>query len=140
MNRPASPSRRLRRILLLLAASLLAGAAHADWFQLGRNEAMRLYLDDKQIWRKGEFAQLVQLVDFTSAQWVDARTVVGSLKLLVEYDCTAPRSRALASEAFSEQMGEGRQVSREQSVDAPWEAIEPGSTPEKIRQIACGKR
>jgi len=140
MNRPAYRRRGVRRTLFLLAASVFAVGAQADWFQLGRNEAMRLYLDDKQVWKKGDVAQVVQLVDFTSSQWVDAQTVVGSLKVLVEYDCSSPRSRALASEAFSEQMGDGRLVSREQPADAQWEAVEPGSTPAKIRQIVCAKR
>lgn len=139
MTRTTYRSKRIRQTLLVLAL-LAAAGAHAEWFQLGRNEATRLYLDDKQVWRKGDIAQAVQLVDFTTSQWVDAQTVVGSLKVLVEYDCTKPLSRAIASEAYSEQMGEGRLVSREQLADAPWEPVEAGTTPDRVRQIACGKR
>jgi hypothetical protein len=79
-------------------------------------------------------------MDFTTAQWIDAQTVVGSLKMLIEFDCGKPRLRALASEAFSEQMAEGRLVSREKFADPQWDAIEPGTTPDKIRQIACAKK
>lgn len=141
MSTPAYRPRRVRRTLLALAAALLlAGSAQAEWFQFGRNEAMRLYLDQKMIWKKGDFVQIVQLMDFTTSQWVDAQTVVGSVKILVEYDCRTARSRALASEAFSEQMGDGRLVSKEQLADPPWDVVEAGTTPDQIRKIACGKK
>ena len=129
----------IRRTLLALAAVVLAGPAQAEWFQLGRSDVMRLYLDDKLIAKNGDYVQVVQLMDFTTAQWVDARTVVGSVKILIEYDCREPRSRALASEAFSEQMSEGRLVSKEQMPDPQWEAIEAGTTPDRVRKIACRK-
>jgi len=128
------------RTLLVLAALMLAGNAQAEWFQLGRNEAFRIYLDQKSIAKNGDFAQILQLMDFTASQWVDAQTVVGSLKMLIEYDCKQPRFRALASEAYTEQMGDGRLVSQEKFADPQWEAVAPGATPDKIRQIACGKK
>ena len=140
MKGPACLPKRARRILFVLTALLLAGSAQAQWFLLGRNEAIRFYLDQKSIARNGDFAQILQLMDFTTAQWVDAQTVVGSLKMLIEYDCGKPRLRPLASEAFSEQMADGRLVSKEQFPDPQWEAVEPGTTPGKIRQIACAKK
>ena len=140
MNRPAGFRRRARRILFVLATLLLAGGAQAEWILLGRNDAIRFYLDQKSIVKNGDFTQILQLMDFTSAQWVDAQTVVGSLKILVEYDCAKPRSRALASEAYSEQMGDGRLVSKEQFPDPKWDPVEPATTPDKIRQIACARK
>ncbi len=130
MNRPAGFRKHARRIFFVLAALLLAGSAQAEWILLGRNEAIRFYLEQKSILKNGDFTQILQLLDFTSAQWVDAQTVVGSLKVLVEYDCAKPRSRALASEAFSEQMGDGRLVSKERFPDPTWDPVEPGTTPD----------
>ena len=140
MNRPAGFRRRARRILFVLATLLLAGGAQAEWILLGRNDAIRFYLDHKSLQKNGELTQIVQLMDFTTAQWVDAQTVVGSLKMLIEYDCATPRFRALASEAYSEQMAEGKLVSKEQYAEPKWDPVEPGSTPDKIRQIACAKK
>jgi hypothetical protein len=140
MNRLAHSSRFLRRTLFAVSALLLAGAVHAEWFPLGRTTAMRLYLDQKLIAKNGDIAQIVQLMDFTTSYWVDAQTVVGSVKILTEYDCAKPRSRVLSSEAFSEQMGDGRRVSKEEFSDAQWQGVEPDSTSEKVRQIACGKK
>jgi hypothetical protein len=140
MNRPDPFPKTMQRALLLLVSLLLAGSAQAEWFQLGRSDSFRVYLDPKLIQRDGDFAQIWQLMDFTTAQWADAQTAVGSIKNLIEYDCRLPRLRTLAGEAYSEQMGSGRMVAREQLSDPQWEAVEPGGSAEKIRQIACGKR
>ena len=107
---------------------------------LGRNEDFRLYLDQQLIRKNGDFTQIWQLMDFTAAQWTDAQTVVWSIKTLIEYDCAAMRSRTLAGEAYSEQMGGGRMMGSEQVADAQWESVEPGSTRDKVRQIACAKK
>lgn len=140
MNTPAAHPKLVRAILLVLAGCLFAGQVQAEWVVLGRNETMRLYVDRKLIRKNGDFMQILQLMDFAVAQWVDARTVVGSLKILVEYDCSTPRFRPLSSEAFSEQMGDGQVVSKEQVADPQWEVVEAGTTPDKVRQIACAKK
>jgi hypothetical protein len=126
--------------LLCLLTVLLAGSAQAEWLHLGRSDNFRIYLEQKLIQRNGDFAQIWQLMDFTSAQWADAQTAVGSIKSLVEYDCTQPRFRTLAAEAFSEQMAAGRLVAREQLPTPQWEGVDPGGTSAKIRQLACGQR
>ena len=140
MKTSLSFSKALRRTLAALLAMLLCATAQAEWMPLGRNEDFRIYLDPQLIRKDGDFAQLWQLMDFTVAQWTDAQTVVWSIKTLIEYDCTTMRSRTLAGEAYSEQMGGGRMMGREQVADAPWESVDPGSTRDKVRQIACAKK
>jgi hypothetical protein len=130
----------MRRILLTLVTLLLANSAQAEWLWLGRNENFRVYVDRQLIQKSGDFVQIWQLMDFTAAEWADARTVVWSIKNLIEYDCRQPRSRTLLSEAYSEQMAEGRKVANEQLPDPKWEGVELGSTAEKIRKIACESR
>ena len=125
----------------MLATLLVAGGAQAaDWIALGRTDNFRVYLDQSRMERNGDLVQLWQMVDFATAQWVDAQTVVGSIKNLVEYDCALPRFRTLAAEAYSEQMGDGRMVANQRLPNAVWEGVEPGGTAEKTRQLACGKR
>ena len=140
MNTPPRFSKSRWQTLAVLLAVILAAPVQAQWMVLGRSENFRVYLDQKLIQKNGESSQLWQLMDFTVAQWVDAQTVVWSIKSLIEYDCTAMRSRTLAGEAYSEQMGSGRMVASEPVSGAPWEAVEPGSTSDKIRQIACAKK
>jgi len=138
MNRPTRFARTSQFLLLLTL--LVSGAAHAEWILFGRTTEFRIYLDQRLISRNGDFAQMSQLMDFTVAQWADARTAVGSIKTLVEYDCTRPRLRTLAGEAYTEQMGAGRLVSSEQVAEPQWEAIEAGGNPEKLQKIACGMK
>ena len=128
----------LRPLLLALLALLFAGSAAAEWIQLGRTENFRIYLEQKQILRNGDLVQIWQLMDFTAAQWADPQTVVWSIRTLAEYDCKEARFRSLVSEAYSEQMGIGKLVAREQPVEPQWERIEAGGPPDKIRQVACG--
>ena len=87
-----------------LSALLFAGSASAEWIQLSRTDNFRIFLEQKQILRNGDLAQIWQLMDFTVAQWADPQTVVWSIKTLAEYDCKEPRFRTLVSEAYSEQM------------------------------------
>lgn len=128
-----------RKTLLALCSILLAGSAHAEWIYLGRTDTFRIFLEQKQILRKDGLAQLWQLMDFTTAQWADAQTAVGSIKSRVEYDCEQPRFRTLVSEAYSEQMSAGRLVATEKMPDPRWEAVETGGPADQIRHLACGK-
>jgi hypothetical protein len=146
MNRYVRPCRALRFVALLLLfpplpafGQTLDEGAIGEWIALGRNENFRAYMDQRSVQRKGDLARVFQLTDFTTAQWVDERTVVGSIRALIEYDCANPRARTLALEAYSEQMGEGRRVANEQKPDAKWENIEPGEVNASVRRLVCEK-
>lgn len=140
MNTPPRFSKSRWQTLAVLLAVILAAPVQAQWMVLGRNEDFRIYLDPKLIRKMADLTQIWQLMDFTAAQWTDAQTVVRSIKTLIEYDCPTMRSRTLAGEAYSEQMGDGRKVASEQRPDAQWESVEPGTTSDKVRQIACAKK
>jgi len=129
----------MSRIILFLATLLLSGSVFAQWNLFGRTEALSIYLDQGSIQRQGEVAQMWQLYDYTTAQWVGTQHVVMSIKHLVEYDCSTMRVRIIAGAAFSEQMGSGRTVSSENMPNAEWNSIPPGGTGETTWKIACGK-
>jgi hypothetical protein len=126
-------------LLLPLSGQELYAMENAEWIVLGRNENFRVYLDQRSVQRNGDFARVYQLTDFVTAQWIDGRTVIGSIRALVEYDCAQPRARTLTLEAYSEQMGEGRLVTSEQNPDAKWEDATPGRTGESVWRLVCGK-
>jgi hypothetical protein len=118
---------------------LLNASAFAQWNLLGRTENLRVYLDQGSISRQGNVAQMWQLYDYTSAQWVGTQQVVLSFKNLVEYDCTSLRARIIAGAAYTEQMGAGKLVISESTPDAEWNVLPPGGTGENTWKIACGK-
>ncbi len=140
MNRLPDSSKSLRKILLALVTLLLSGGVQAEWALLGRNEDLRIYLDQELIRKNGDLAQVWQLMDFSSSQWPDPQTAVGSIKNLVEYDCTQPRLRTLSGTAYSERMAAGKAVANEQFPDPQWESIPPGGTASVVHKIACGKK
>lgn len=128
----------MSRLLLLLSTLVLSSSALAQWSLLGRNENLRVYLDQTSIQRNGDIAQMWQLYDYTTAQWVGTQTVVMSVRNLVEYDCRNSRSRTIAGAAYSEQMGGGRVVMSENAANAEWVPIPPGGTAEQTLKVACG--
>ncbi len=134
----------LRLALFLLPPLAFSHAGHGagiggEWIGLGRTENVRAYLDQSSVQRNDNLVRVYQLTDFATAQWVDERTVVGSIRSQVEYDCNEPRARTLALEAYSEQMGEGRLVASEQKPDAGWESMAPGGIGENTRKLVCRK-
>jgi hypothetical protein len=141
MRRHFNPFHALLFAALLppLSGQELHAAESAEWIALGRNENFRAYMDQRSVQKNGDFAQVYQLTDFVTAQWVDGGTVIGSIRALVEYDCTQPRARTLALEAYSEQMSEGRLVASEQNPDAEWENAASGGTGESVWRLVCGK-
>lgn len=126
----------MKRLLFCLPLLLLAEAAVAGWDMLGRNEDLRLYVDSASIGRDGDVAALWQLIDYTSARWIDAGVVM-SVRNLVEYDCAGRRARTVYTEAFSEQLGQGRQMFAERTPQAEWVAVPAASTGETLWRIAC---
>ena len=140
MNRAAYFQSRVRRALLVLGMFLQVGAAQAEWTSIGRTDIFRVYLDQKLIQRQGDFVQAWQLTDYTVAQWADARTAVGSIKHLLEFDCSQHRFRILVGIAYSEQMEAGHLLATEKLSDSEWMMVEPASTSEKVEQIVCSKK
>ena len=129
----------LIRLFALTFGIFQFGIAHATWTLIGRTDIFRVYVEDKQITRSGDFAMISQLTDYTVAQWVDPRTAIGSIRHQVEFDCRQRLVRILSATAFSEQMEAGSLVASEKLADPEWTQIDPESTAEKVEKFACGK-
>lgn len=127
----------MKRLLRCLPLALFCHGASAQLDLVGRNENLRLFIDRTVVQREGEIATVWQLVDYTSAQWVGA-SVVMSVRQLVEYDCQARRTRTVGGVAYSEQMGNGRQVFSEKAQNPEWAAVPAGGSGETLWKIACG--
>ena len=96
--------KRLIRLFALAIGLSQGSIAQAAWTLIGRTDIFRIYVEDKQITRSGDFALILQLTDYTVAQWVDPRTAIGSIRHQVEFDCRQRLVRILSATAFSEQM------------------------------------
>lgn len=131
--------RQLRHGLVITMLLAVSGNALAQWVMIGRNEDMRLFVDRGEIVRTGDIATMMQLVDYTSAQWIGSKVIM-SVRNVAEYDCVKRKTRAVSGVAFSEQLGRGIEVTREQAPpDTPWIDVPPGGAGERLWQAACGR-
>lgn len=128
----------MKKTAFALTVIFLASTVQAQWTQLGRNENLRLFVDQTAIQRNGDIAQMWQLYDYITAQWAGAQ-VIYSVKNLVEYDCAGKRTRILGGSAYGEHMGQGKVIASESAPNAEWSPIPAGGTAENTWSIACDK-
>ena len=131
--------RLMRRTLPVFLVLLFTGNAYAEWLLLGRTDAFRMYVEKGSVQKNGTTVQISQLIDFVTAQWIDAQTVIMSAKSVVEFDCSQPRLRTLAVQTYSEQIAGGRMVANEKFPTPEWEPVQSGSSAEGVRKFACSK-
>ena len=131
--------KRLIRLFALAIGLSQGSIAQAAWTLIGRTDIFRIYVEDKQITRSGDFALILQLTDYTVAQWVDPRTAIGSIRHQIEFDCRQRLVRILSAAAFSEQMEAGSLIASEKLTNPEWTQIDPESTAEKVEKFACRK-
>lgn len=131
--------RQLRHGLVIATLLAVSGNALAQWVMIGRNEDMRLLVDRGSIVRNGDIATMMQMVDYTSAQWIGSKVIM-SVRNVAEYDCVKRKTRAVAGVAYSEQLGRGVEVTREEAPpDASWVDVSTGGAGERLWQAACGR-
>lgn len=131
--------RRLRQGFVIATLLALSGSALAQREMIGRNEDMRLLVDRSSIVRNGDIATMMHMVDYTSSQWIGS-TVIMSVRNVADYDCVKRKTRAVAGVAYSEQLGRGIEVMREQApVDSPWIEVPVSGAGERLWQVACGR-
>lgn len=128
----------MKKTLFALVCLLLASFAQAQWTQLGRNESLRIYLDQTAIQHDGDIARMWQLYDYITGQWAGMQ-VIFSVKNLVEYDCAGKRTRTVDGAAYGEHMGMGKVIAAEAAPNAEWSPVPAGGTQENMWSIACGK-
>lgn len=130
-------TRTLLPILFTMLLMLSGQSAQAQWDMLGRNEHLRLYIDRTPVQRQGDIATVWQMLDYTSAQWIDNRVIM-SVRHLVEYDCRERRARTIGMAAYSEQLGQGREILSERQPDAEWVEVPAAGSGPVLLNAACG--
>jgi hypothetical protein len=124
--------RRLPVVLLLITSPAWAAWKVADESGIGT-----VYADTGTITRGGDLSRMSWLLDYSSFQRM---VEVGyfSQKASTEFDCAQRRSRALSVSLHPQHMGEGPAIYTDDSPH-DWEAVDAGSTAEKLWKIACAQ-
>jgi hypothetical protein len=130
----------MKRLLLFTLLVLSNGTAYAEWVPVDGNEeaGVTVYADPGTIRRKGNLVKVWHLNDFKTVQIAKGNSYL-SIKAEHEFDCTKDRERIRALTKFSGNMGRGNVV-YEDSNERKWRPVEPETTNQTLRKIACGKK
>ena len=119
----------------------LSSSAAAEWVRVGGNNNVGVYADPTSISKKGNFATMTSLLNFTTAQTDRSigKKPYLSQKDTREYDCINERYRLTRFSLRSQFIFAGELV-RSNADDGEWHAVEPGSLGAALWKFACGKK
>ena len=130
--------KKIASLLLLNAALTCSGNALAEWQEIGKTDAFTLYADTATIQKQGDKAQIMSLLDFKKpGQNPKTKEAANSLIGLNEFDCAAVKYRPIEFKVFGGNMGKGKVVEEQKTPDSSFEAIENGSWPAGVYNVAC---
>ena len=123
----------MRSLLLTALVLLTAPSAFAEWRQYGSNsQGTVFYIDIASLQKDGNFRRVWELQDF-KVPTLNALSV----SVLMEYDCSSKRNRALAMSAFSGHMAVGRLVRYARLKNDEWNSVRPDSVFANALLIVC---
>ena len=133
-----------RTLMTIMSAAMLHSAtAGAAWTRVGENDDMVVYTDSATIQRTGNLARLWRLNDLkaerSTAVTMSAGEWYSSVRLRLEYDCTAEKARILAFVAHTANMGGGKVVLHDPEAQA-WSTISRDPMQLTLYKMACNKR
>lgn len=94
------------KIVFLIALTLLASVASADWVKMGEIGEGSLYMDPGTVVRDGPIHKVWELID------LDVREEEGAMsrRLQVAYDCSQARTKVLSISVHDGSMASGRKL------------------------------
>jgi len=126
-------------VTMVRNTQMTAGAANAEWTDIGATGIYIQSVDRATIRRNGNLVKMWGLKDYKTMQTVAGDSFLSS-KTQAEYNCKEDRSRTLAFLWFDGQMGNGKVVYSNGNLKDEWAPITPGSVAERLWKIACGKQ
>jgi hypothetical protein len=128
-------------IAMLVLTHAACAAPASQWVRVAGNNQVGVYADPASISRKGNFATMTSLLNFTTAQ---SERSIGNKPYLSErdtreYDCINERQRLTRFSLRSKFMFAGELV-RSNSDDGEWNPVEPASLGAALLKFACGKK
>lgn len=132
-----------RTLTMIMSAVMLnAATAGAAWTRVGENDDMVVYADSVTIKRAGNLTRLWQLNDLkaerSTAVTMSAGEWYSSVRLHLEYDCTAEKARVLAFVAHTASMGGGKVVLDDKEAQ-PWSTISRDPMRLTLYKMACNQ-
>lgn len=130
--------KKMTSLLLLSAAITFSSNALAEWQEIGAVDAFVVYVDRATLQTQGDQAQIMSMLDFKKpGQNPKTKDKVNSIIGLNEYDCAAIKYRPIEFKAFAGNKGSGKVVEEQKTPDSSFEAIENGTWPAGVFNVAC---
>ena len=130
--------KKISSLLLLSIALTCSGTAFAEWQEIGKTDAFTLYADTATIQKQGDKAQIISMLDFKKpGQNPKTKETANSIIGLNEFDCSAIKYRPIEFKVFAGNMGKGKVVEEQKTPNSSFEAIENGSWPAGVYNVAC---
>lgn len=128
----------MRNVLLMLSVLVVCSPAFAEWSTVSRTHNKTTYADLSTLQKNADIATMWVLVDFDKAPFDGNNLPYLSLKMSVEYHCTATQFRVLKLTSFAGHMATGKQpyVSVE---PGEWQAVPPGTIQKPLWDVACNE-
>ncbi len=142
----------MKRLVLITLLLLSSGSAYGEWEKAigdGENGAasepvkytmyIDRYLDPDTIRHKESLVKRWELFDFNRIQTFGGKSYL-SKTLLAEYDCAEEQHRFLAIAYYSQEMGQGVVVYKNEHQPSRWMPVTPGTVGQALWTLACGKK
>jgi len=130
--------KKITSLLILSAAFTCSGNALAEWQEIGKTDLFTVFVDPATLQNQGNLAQIMSMLDFKKpGQNPKTKENVNSIIGLNEYDCSAVKYRPIEFKVFAGNMGKGKVVEEQKTPGSAFEAIENGSWPAGVYNVAC---
>jgi hypothetical protein len=114
---------------------MLGNTAKAEWTVLGETVVGVNYVDLATINKKGSFAKMWMLGDLKAKNIMQGKQY-NSIVVQMEFDCEEKNNRKLSVNFFSNNMGSGELIFKNDMVSA-WSPIPPQSGYDTMLDLAC---
>ena len=131
----------MKKIALALTLALMSTCVLAKWAEVASSEEGKFtyYADEATIRKSGTTVRVFTLIDYQEAQVISGALQYLSVEMQEEVNCADQKTRHLNLLAFSDHMGKGKIVGRE-NKPAEWRPVSQESMVEDILTFACGKK
>jgi hypothetical protein len=127
----------MKKILLLLI--LFSFDVNAEWKKTGFSDETTMFIDAKTIKKSGNLVRVTELMNLPlGAKSPDGKVSYKSSKTVEEFDCKKQTARTLRFTWYSDEMGKGKQVYKDDH-SYPFEKIEPKSLIASVQRAVCPK-
>jgi hypothetical protein len=126
----------IKTIVFFLSLSGLFVSAHAQWFELEKNNASVMFVDPSTKKRNGAIAQIWAVSDLKKVEKIQ-NSNVQSKRFLYQFNCKEDLFRYLSTSAHTGRMATGKTINNLDEFVNSWQYVPPATIHKTILDYAC---